>query len=254
MKNISCANLHALAFVALAAVLTSCSLTNVKNFEYSHNHDGKLFYISENLRNSFSIPDFPADDSDEYYQDFKVLKGWQEQRTEEQCFAANSQEYSSMQELFPAYREFFNSLSDSDKYFLYRVYEDAHTINITVKSKFTRPRPFRSDPSLEPCANIGRIKGYAYPSGHATMSGVFEKMMLVIDPDNEKGIKDAAQRAGMYRVLAGLHHPSDIKAGYALGADIYEALKKNSEFNKKLNSLHEKYVKFKSAKTKTNIK
>lgn len=231
----------------LAAAMSACAPLQPKEIVYSHQHDGKLVYLSEDMRNAFSIPDFPADESEEYYQDFKVLHGWQEQRTEAQCFAAAGQEYASIQETYPSYKKFFDSLSYSDKEFLHRVYEDAHTINKIVKANFSRPRPFRTDAALEPCANIGRINGYAYPSGHATMAGTFEGMMFIIDPDNKKGIKDATQRAGMYRVLAGVHHPTDIKAGYDLGRDIFNALKKNDAFMKKLNSLHEKFVKYKKS-------
>lgn len=247
MKNLRFATLL-LSIAVSATGMSACApVQTTKDIEYSHQHDGKLVYIDEEMRYAFSIPDFPADESEEYHEDFKVLHGWQEQRTEAQCFAAAGQEYASIQETYPAYKKFFDSLSYQDKEFLHRVYEDAHTINKIVKARFSRPRPFHTAATLEPCANIGRINGYAYPSGHATMAGTFEGMMLIIDPDNEKGIKDATQRAGMYRVLAGVHHPTDIRAGYKLGRDIFDTLKKNGNFMKKLNSLHEKYVKYKKA-------
>lgn len=215
---------------------------------YSHKHDGQLKYISADMRNSFSISDFPADESEEYYNDFETLKEWQKKRTKEQCLAADRQHFASIQEIFPEYRDFFDSLSNSDKQFLYRVYEDAHTINVNVKRRFTRPRPFLSDPSLNPCENIGRIGGYAYPSGHATMAGTFEGVMLAIDPQNAAGIKAAVRQAGLNRVIAGVHHPTDISAGDGLGREIFKEFSKNQKFMMNLKNLQKKYEKFKNEK------
>ena len=233
---------NALFLIAVLAVFVSaCSKAPV----YTHNHDGQLKYISEDMRNEFSIADFPADESEAYYRDFEVLRDWQKKRTKEQCLAADKQQFASIQELFPEYKDFFDSLSVSDKKFLYRIYEDAHTININVKAHFTRPRPFLSDPGLQPCENIGRIGGYAYPSGHATMAGTFEGVMLAIDPENAEGIKAAVRQAGLNRIIAGVHHPTDITAGDGLGHEIYKEFEKNPEFVQKLQALHEKFVKFK---------
>jgi len=229
-------------------VFAVCASACAKVPIYTHKHDGQLKYISEDMRNAFSIEDFPADESEAYYNDFDVLRGWQKKRTKKQCLAADSQQFASIQELFPEYKAFFDSLSVSDKKFLYRVYEDAHTINVNVKAHFTRPRPFLSDPALQPCENIGRIGGYAYPSGHAAMAGTFEGIMLAIDPENAAGIKAAVRQAGLNRIIAGVHHPTDIAAGDGLGRKIYKEFEKNPEFMRKLQDLHKKFVKFKKIK------
>lgn len=229
----------------LVLYLCGCFSTSIK---YSHNHDGKLVYISENSRDKFSVPDFPAVDSEEYKNDFEILHEWQGKRNNKQCLEADSQQYASLQEFFPEYSEFFSSLSNKDKKFIYRVYEDAQTININVKSKYSRPRPFNSDSTLQPCENIGRICGYAYPSGHATMAGLFEKFMIQIDPENNEKIHNTVIQAGLNRVIAGVHHPSDIKTGMALGEDIFNEMRKNPKFKKKLVDLHVKFLKFKNKK------
>ena len=69
--------------------------------------------------------------------------------------------------------------------------------------------------------------------------------MLAIDPENAEGIKAAVRQAGLNRIIAGVHHPTDITAGDGLGHEIYKEFEKNPEFVQKLQGLHEKFVKFK---------
>jgi acid phosphatase (class A) len=104
-----------------------------------------------------------------------------------------------------------------------------------VKRRWHRPRPYMADPRLVPC--VRREKTDAYPSGHAANSEVFARVLTLIDPARQAAFAARARRIGDDRVLGGVHHPSDIAAGRALGDRIFTALEKSAAFQKAVSAL-----------------
>ena len=196
----------------------------------------------------FMIADFPAKGSDGHKKDFAELHLWQDKRTQEECHAAYKQRYARIQEFYPEYKGFFDSLGKEDLNFIYGTIHEASKVIGHLKNHYTRPRPFNADLSLEPCEGIGRLEDYAYPSGHAVLAGLYEGIITAIDPDNADKIKQSAWQACVNRVIAGVHHPSDIMAGYALGHDIFKEFEKNKDFTDRLEKLHKDYVRQKKIK------
>lgn len=198
---------------------------------------------------NFAIDDFPATGSTGHKKDFEELHLWQDKRTQEECHAAYGQRHAKIQEFYPEYNNFFDSLGKEDWNFLHGTVYEASAVIGHLKDHYSRPRPFNADSSLEPCEGIGRLEDYSYPSGHAALAGLYEGIMIAIDPDNADKIKEYAWQACVNRVIAGVHHPSDIMAGYALGQNIFNEFAKNKDFAGMLEKLHKDYVRQKKMKS-----
>jgi acid phosphatase (class A) len=88
------------------------------------------------------------------------------------------------------------------------------------KHKWQRLRPYLEDDRVQPCAN--RETSFAYPSGHATISQVFALALERIYPERDAASFEVrAHQVGDDRVLAGVHHPTDIEAGRQLARELF---------------------------------
>jgi undecaprenyl-diphosphatase len=91
----------------------------------------------------------------------------------------------------------------------------------TLKLAFARPRP---DASL----HLDDVYGYSFPSGHTVGSVVFFTTLALLASDHVRGgplrtfLVAYAALLGVLvavsRVYLGVHHPSDVIAGMAIGA------------------------------------
>lgn len=92
-----------------------------------------------------------------------------------------------------------------------------------LKSVFERPRPEWSHPA----AHAG---GWSFPSGHSTaiaaLAGIVIVLAVMFSPTRQvrsrlvTGALVLATGVGLDRVLLGVHYPSDVLAGWVLGATI----------------------------------
>ena len=100
------------------------------------------------------------------------------------------------------------------------------------KKRFSRPRPSHLVPELELVVdNPGHP---AYPSGHATESRMLAVLIGDIFPEHAEEIRAYADSIAYRREVAGVHYPSDSKAGQMLGDQIAALLLKHPEFSKKI--------------------
>lgn len=106
------------------------------------------------------------------------------------------------------------------------------------KKRFRRARPYDLDPSLN--ISISPPPHPSYPSGHASQSWALAILLSRLDPEREKIWFDAANIIGRNRELAGVHYPSDTRAGQNLAEQIMPALFANPEFSEKLKLAKEK--------------
>ncbi|MGD3106794.1 phosphatase PAP2 family protein [Streptomyces sp. YGL11-2] len=97
----------------------------------------------------------------------------------------------------------------------------AHLAGAAVKQAVRRPRPRLPDrPPL-----VGTVGGHSFPSAHATSAAAAVVALRGLAPPGTRtgaGLRTAlpvlAGAVCVSRVVAGVHYPTDIAAGVALGA------------------------------------
>lgn len=88
--------------------------------------------------------------------------------------------------------------------------------------QFKEQRPFVQDPTL---SFIGpRPHGASYPSGHASSAAVAAEVMGHFRPERAAEFERLADEVAAARVYSGVHVPSDVQIGAALGHRIGAAL------------------------------
>ena len=83
------------------------------------------------------------------------------------------------------------------------------------KYAYNRLRPTAFDPSLT--ATLPNPQSPSYPSEHAAVAGAASTVLAYLFPDKTDDLKARAEEAAQVWVQAGLHYPSDVKAGLELG-------------------------------------
>ncbi|TBR26355.1 phosphatase PAP2 family protein [bacterium] len=179
-----------------------------------------------------NFPPPPAAGSPEYRSDFAVLHAWQARRTEEQCAAAQAQSKASFESMMGSVSPFPLPLTGEAKSFIAGMALDGGAAVAILKARFNRPRPPLTDPTLRACIELP--KGKAYPSGHATMARLYALVLSDLVPARRAEFLAAGDLAATYRVLGGVHHPSDIAAGQMLGDTLFAELKRKPAFNAEL--------------------
>lgn len=184
------------------------------------------------------FPDFPAPPaagSKADLADIAALKDWQARRTPEQCAKAASEAHATYEEFFGDITPFPAPLPAAAAQIFDRVRSEADGTISGIKDKYKRPRPFHRDAALDPC--LGRIGGLAYPSGHATLSRLYALMLADLVPSRKQEFFARADEAALYRVIGGVHYPTDIEAGKKLAEKLFRAYKKSPAFRADLKTL-----------------
>jgi hypothetical protein len=179
---------------------------------------------------SFEVPPPPAAGSPEFASDFSTLLSLQASRTPAQCSLAAAMKIPDFLSLYQPSGILSSSELTSVQPFLDQVSKKVSEVTAVFKKEYSRPRPYNEDARVQPCAD--KPSGAtAYPSGHATEGAVDACVLAQIFPDRAAKLADWGQSVGQLRVIAGVHHPSDIAAGQALAASICSWLLEQGDFN-----------------------
>jgi len=192
-------------------------------------------YLSEAKLEALQFPLAPAPGSIVDKADLAQLHDWEKRRTKQQCAAAQAQSHAYFDEFFGDISPFVKPLPQEPADFLRQVQDDVDVAVGLIKDKNQRPRPFRHDSSLQPC--LEKIGGLAYPSGHATLSHVYALMLSDLVPARNPAFITRANDAALYRVIGGVHHPSDIEAGKRLGDILFAQFMKDPAFQAQMGRL-----------------
>lgn len=90
------------------------------------------------------------------------------------------------------------------------------------KHLFDRVRPHILDPKIIPAIDVPHHP--AYPSGHASQTYFIALLLAEINPHNRDAYIESANRIAHNREIAGLHYPSDSKAGRELAQQYFRLL------------------------------
>jgi len=97
---------------------------------------------------------------------------------------------------------------------------DAMVAAWEAKYTYNRPRPGQVDSTLTTL--IASPASPSYPSEHAAAAGAASTILAYLFPDKAALFAATAEEAGRSRLVAGVHYPSDIEAGLALGRAVAE--------------------------------
>jgi acid phosphatase (class A) len=112
--------------------------------------------------------------------------------------------------------------------FMQRLAKTGEDIVGAAKDTWQRPRPPLVDPTIKPLVPLP--SSYAYPSGHAAVGMFYGLCLSDFIPDMRPIFMRRAMAFGQSRVIAGVHWPSDVKAGQDAAVAISNALAKNEEY------------------------
>jgi undecaprenyl-diphosphatase len=94
----------------------------------------------------------------------------------------------------------------------------ADLIALGIKALTDRPRPFEVLPRADPL--IGATVGQSMPSGHAATSFAAAVILTYLWPRSAPFFFLLATAIAVSRVYVGVHYPSDVLAGAALGVAV----------------------------------
>ena len=90
-----------------------------------------------------------------------------------------------------------------------------------IKSRAVRERPYITHSAIE-CASAP-LDRYSFPSGHTLHAVCFTIMLARYVPDWTGALAVLALAIALSRVVLGLHYPTDVAAGAALGGALGSA-------------------------------
>jgi acid phosphatase (class A) len=182
------------------------------------------------------IPPPPAHASSEDQADLKEILDLQNSRTPKDCVRAATEVHVNLGSFYgkPYGPLTQDQVKKWDPLFKKAQYDTDYLIQ-EVKVHYARPRPYASDPKINPC--IKRETTGAYPSGHAAIARVLERLLEIVDPAQKTEIDAREKQIAHDRVMGGVHHPTDIRAGGELGDHIFDLLMKNPKFAEQLEAL-----------------
>lgn len=225
IRNSSALLLGSLLLSACASSQSTEAQTEAKKWAFWEK--GGYYVKAEELPANL-VPPPPAPGTKVDKADLAELDRWQKKRTDKLCA-----EVIAQRKVEPEY--FFAKLPFEPKStaeaFLLRIRADVGQAVSLYKAKYERPRPFRRDADrFHPC--YPESHGTSYPSGHAAISQAYALALGDLDPAHRSLYLKEAGQAALNRVIGGVHHPSDVQAGAALGAAVYEKIKQTPQFKK----------------------
>jgi undecaprenyl-diphosphatase len=95
-------------------------------------------------------------------------------------------------------------------------------IYLAIKRHFARPRPFVSCIDVQACARA--LDEFSFPSGHVLHATGFAIVLCNYYPSLVWVMVPLTSLIALSRVVLGLHYPSDVVAGAAIGAIMAESV------------------------------
>lgn len=93
--------------------------------------------------------------------------------------------------------------------------------NLVAKGLFRRPRPTESVPTAR---RLPLPASFSMPSGHTASGAAFTRVVGAAYPGLRPPLTALAAAIGFSRVYTGVHHPTDVLAGWLLGRTVGTAL------------------------------
>ncbi len=183
---------------------------------------------------SFKMADPPEVGSEADEKDYEELHRLQENRTKGDCQEGREQLSHTFENFFgPESGQLTQKQFDRYEDLFARVFKLTSRIGGYFKDHYERPRPYIADETLKPCIpKPGASR--SYPSTHAALGTVAGCLLAQALPVKAEKLQSHGKRIGDLRMIVGVHHPTDVKAGQKLGRQICERLMTDAEFTEEL--------------------
>ena len=109
--------------------------------------------------------------------------------------------------------------------FFAKVHDDFIRLNHAAKAIWPRRRPSFVDAHILPCVEVS--DSGAYPSGHGIQSALWAALLGELFPAQAAGFQQRAEETRRFKLISGVHYPSDLEAGRIVGEAIARELLKN---------------------------
>lgn len=114
---------------------------------------------------------------------------------------------------------------------LTRVSTDSNAVNVAVKDRYKRKRPFLVDEGPTCIDKIpSLVNAFDYPSGHTTMGWLTGLILAEIAPEHATAILVRARSYGESRLICGVHNASAVESGRMLGSALFAVLESEEAF------------------------
>ncbi|WP_029417005.1 phosphatase PAP2 family protein [Brevundimonas bacteroides] len=109
---------------------------------------------------------------------------------------------------------------------LTRVLHDANEAAELAKARGHRPRPVGDDPDRRACQAVTSAQRAtaSHPSGSASVGSAYGTVLAALVPDRAEAVTAIGRQIAISRMVCGMHYPSDVEDGAALGAVVAEAV------------------------------
>jgi acid phosphatase (class A) len=218
----------------------------------------KPYFLEGMALEAFTLPDPPANSSEQTRAEINYLLALQQQRTsldvETSLFMANvyynprvkpedSTYHQYRKNLFFIGRSIGSWFNPTDlpltAELMAHVWQDASYFIWSAKYKYLRIRPYKIDTDLK---NLEETNWAAYPSGHAANSYVNAFIYQELAPEfADVFMKDAYDMAHS-REIIGVHYPSDSEASRILARQLVNKLFQNEKFLKAFELVKQEWV------------
>lgn len=180
------------------------------------------------LFRDITLPSPPSNISEETQEELALLHTYTHKRTPEKIEEIESEiQLHTVQIGSSTVEKMLEVHTQTDALITYSL-ELTEPMIVYQKKYFDRVRPSLLDPSLTVAIEIPNHP--AYPSGHSTQIHLIQKILTDLDPQNSEVYKVVAERVARNREIAGVHYPSDSKAGEILAEELYKRLQNDEIF------------------------
>ncbi|HEY0964493.1 MAG TPA: phosphatase PAP2 family protein [Candidatus Paceibacterota bacterium] len=226
---------------------SSSNATSTLTFSNTQSWDTEIFSKLEYKQtlvpdfDTIVIPTPPSNDSAETVQELALLHEFKKERVHAQVEIEREMRLENTFFGSSTYHELTNpNLRPNTAHLLETIHTEFLPVIVFFKQRFDRVRPHYLDTTLTPSINV---PGHpAYPSGHAAQSYLTALVLSDLDATHSDSYISSALRIAHNREIAGVHYPSDSKAGQALATQYYERLKTTDWYNEQIASARTEWI------------
>lgn len=167
-----------------------------------------------------------------------TLHKFEKTRTDMDCKLASSQALPSFDKFFV--NKLHPVLTPDEaavvKTFVTKAMNVAGNMTNVYKNKYSRPRPIAQDNTLKPCVTTpsGNL---SYPSAHSAMAIAGACVIGKILTDQADEVRQYGNYIAELRAVVGVHHPSDVVAGKAIGTQLCDEWTRDNSFEAEITQL-----------------